>query len=270
MPRTSFIETKDGTSLFYKDWGAGKPVVFLSNWGLNSDMWQYQMTPMVSQGVRCIAYDRRGIGRSSQPWQGYDYDTLADDLASVIEQLDLHNVMLVSHSMGGGEVVRYLSRHGSGRIARVVLIAPTTPFLLKTANNPDGLDKSAFEQMRAAWCKDFPKWVAENTVPYFAQGTSPEMMQWVANLALQCPLKTAIDLSQAWSETDFRAELPRITVPTLIIQGDKDTLPIDLTGRKTAPLIRGCQFKVYEGEAHGLMFTNMDRLNGDLLAFIKG
>jgi non-heme chloroperoxidase len=270
VPRMPFVEAADGTSIFYRDWGAGQPVLFINNWGLDSQMWQYQMVPLINQGVRCGAYDRRGTGRSTVPWRGYDYDTLADDLASIIEQRDLNDVVLVSHSMGAGEVVRYLSRRGTGRVSRIVLIAPTTPFLLKTRDNPDGLDRSGFDEMRAASRKGYPKWIANAVKPYFAKGTSLQMMQWVANLALQCPLKTAIDLSYAWSETDFREELPKIKLPALIIQGDKDTLPIDLTGQRTAPLIKGSQFKVYEGEAHGLMFTSTDRLNRDLLSFLKG
>lgn len=267
--KESFIQVKDGTRLFYQDWGTGNPALFLSNWGMGSDMWQYQMTPLSTQDVRCIAYDRRGTGRSDQPGRGFDFDTLAGDLAAVIEQLDLREATLIGHSMGGGEIVRYMTRHGVDRIARIVLIAPTLPYLLQTADNPDGLERSSSDEMRAAWLHDFPKWVAEQTVPYFKSGTSPEMMQWVAGLALKTSIKTATELSYSWSETDFRAELPKISVPTLLIQGDKDTLPIDLTGRKAAPLIPGCQFKIYEGESHGLMFTSMDRLNKDILAFIR-
>src|SRR5215470_1599351 len=147
--RTPFIVTRDGASLFYKDWGKGEPVLFVHSWALNSDMWQYQMVHLAGQGLRCVAYDSRGHGRSSDPGQGYDYDTLADDIAAVIEQLDLREVTLVAHSMGGGEVVRYLSRHGARRIARAVLVAPSTPFILKTADNPEGVDRSVFERLRA-------------------------------------------------------------------------------------------------------------------------
>lgn len=266
---TSFIRSKDSTNLFYKDWGEGSPVLFLANWGMGADMWQYQMVPMSTQGVQCVAYDRRGIGRSDQPDQGFDFDTLSDDLAAVIEQLDLRDVTLVGHSMGCCEIVRYLTRHGPSRVARIVLIAPTLPYLMKSADNPDGLDRSLQDEMRAAWLEDFPKWTAEQTLPYFKEGTSPEMMQWVANMTLQTSLKTAMELSYSWSEVDFRAELPKISVPTLLIQGDRDTLPIDLTGRKAAPLIPDCELKVYEGEAHGLMFTSSSRLNDDILEFMR-
>jgi pimeloyl-ACP methyl ester carboxylesterase len=234
-------------------------------------MWQYQMIHLAGQGLRCVAYDSRGHGRSSDPGQGYDYDTLADDLAAVIEQLDLREVTLVGHSMGGGQVVRYLSRHGARRIARAALVAPSTPFILKTADNPDGVDKRVFDNLRAMWSKDFPRWLADNARPFFTTETSAEMVQWGVRMCLQASLKALLDCNRADTETDFRAELPKITVPTLIIQGDKDvSTPLELTGRKTARLIPGSQLKVYEGAPHGLMFTHMDRFNRDLLGFAKG
>lgn len=266
-----FIETSDRTSLFYKDWGTGKPILFIHGWALNSDMWQYQMLHLASQGLRCIAYDQRGHGRSSDPGQGYDYDRLADDLAAVIEQLNLREVTLVGHSMGGGEVVRYLSRHGNSRIARVVLLASATPFMLKTADNPDGVDKKIFDHMHAMWSRDFPKWLADNARPFFVPETSPEMVQWGVRMCLQSSLKALIDCNQEVTQTDFRAELRKITVPTLVIHGDADqSTPLELTGRKTARLIQGSRLKVYEGAPHGLFVTHIDRLNRDLLAFIKG
>jgi non-heme chloroperoxidase len=265
-----YIGAKDGIALYYKDWGSGRNVLFLSSWGLNSDMWQYQMTPMVSQGFRCVAYDRRGHGRSAQPAHGYDYDTLADDLAAVMEQLDLREVTLVGHSMAGGEIIRYLTRHGAGRISRIVLVAPTTPFLLKTADNPDGAPKEVFDQVRAQISVDYPKWLADNARPFFVAGTSQAMMGWVLSLMTTASLKALLDCNQAFVQTDFRAELPKIRVPTLIIQGDKDaSTPVDLTGRKSAKLIPGAELKIYEGAPHGLMFTHMDRLNRDLVAFAQ-
>src|SRR5215475_1945844 len=269
--RTPFIVTRDGASLFYKDWGKGEPIVFVHSWALNSDMWQYQMIHLAGQGLRCVAYDSRGHGRSSDPGQGYDYDTLADDLAAVIEQLNLREVTLVGHSMGGGEVVRYLSRHGARRITRAVLVAPSTPFILKTADNPDGVDRSVFEQLRATWSKDFPKWLADNARPFFTPETSPEMIQWGIRMCLQASMKALIDCNRTDTETDFRRELPKITTPTLIIHGNKDvSTPLESTGRKTARLIPGSRLEVYEGAPHGLMFTHMDRFNRDLLAFING
>ncbi len=269
--RLPFIEAKDGTALFYKDWGAGKNIVFISSWGMNSEMWQYQMTPMVNDGFRCVAYDRRGHGRSAQPSDGYDYDTLADDLRAVLEELDLRDVTLVGHSMAAGEIVRYLSRHGRERVARIVLVAPTTPFVLKTADNTDGVPKEAFDQVRAQIGQDFPKWLADNARPFFVAETSQAMMDWVLRMMTLTSLKALLDCNTAFVETDFRAELPNIKVPTLIIHGDKDaSTPLDLTGRRTAQLVPGAQLKVYEGAPHGLMFTHIERFNRDLIAFGQG
>jgi len=167
------IITRDRTNLFHKDWGTGKPIVFVSSWGLNADMWAYQMVALSGLGLRCVAFDRRGHGRSDDPGRGYDYDTLADDLATVIEQLELQQITLIGHSMGAGEIVRYLSRHGPNRVARVVLLAPTTPFLLKTADNPDGVDKTVFDQTRAMWRKDFPKWLFTMPAPSLCRTRRP-------------------------------------------------------------------------------------------------
>jgi non-heme chloroperoxidase len=265
----SSILTNDGTVLFVKDWGHGHPVVFLSGWSLNADAWHYQMVPLVEQGLRCVAYDRRGHGRSSQPGSGYDYDTLADDLAAVLTQLDLRAVTLIGHSMASGEIVRYLSRHGASRIARTVLLAPTTPFVLQTADNPHGVPQALFDQQRAAMKKDFPAYVTGLTPAFFPPETSAAMTHWVVSLSLQCSLKAAIECMHAFSETDFRAEMRTITVPTLIIHGDADvSTPLDLTGRPSAQLIPGAQLTVYEGAPHGLMFSHMERLNNDLLTFI--
>jgi pimeloyl-ACP methyl ester carboxylesterase len=270
-PRTPFIVTRDGASLFYKDWGNGKPIVFVHSWATNSDMWQYQMIHLTGQGLRCVAYDNRGHGRSSDPGQGYDYDTLAGDLAAALERLNLREVTIVGHSMGCGVVVRYLSRHGARRIARAALVAPTTPFILKTEDNPDGVDGRIFERLRAMWSKDFPKWLSDNARPFFSPETSPEMIQWGLRMGMQTSLKAVIDCNRAVTNTDFRAELPKITVPTLIIHGDADvSAPLELTARKTARLIPGSQLKVYEGAPHGLFITHMDRLNRDLHDFIKG
>jgi len=263
------IVTRDGTGLFHKDWGSGRPVVFVSSWGLNADMWAYQMLALAGPEVRCIAFDRRGHGRSGDPGRGYDYDTLADDLAAVVEQLELNEITLIGHSMGAGEIVRYLSRHGPSRVARVVLIAPSTPFLLKTVDNPDGIDKKVFDQMRALWRKDFPKWLFDNARPFFVADTSTEMIRWVGGMLLQSSLKALIDLNVQVTETDFRGELRHVTLPTFIIQGDRDlSAPLNLTGQKTAQLIAGSRLSIYEGAPHGLMFTHIERLNADLLTLV--
>jgi pimeloyl-ACP methyl ester carboxylesterase len=240
---------------------------------MNSDWWEYQMAYLGGQGLRCIAYDRRGHGRSVEPSGGYEFDTLADDLNDVIERLDLHGVTLVGHSMGCMEMVRYLSRHGAGRTARIAMVAPNTPLIVKTADNPDGVDRRVLEEARARLSKDHPYVIAANAPAFFGapkNSASAEMMKWWTDMILKCSLRVLLDLHRISSEADFRFELSRISLPTVIIHGDSDTsAPIDRTGRKTASLISGSQLKVYEGAAHGLPFTHMDRLNQDLLAFAR-
>ena len=266
--RKPYIETGDGTLLFYQDWGAGKCILFTHSICLSSQIWQYNMVPLSEQGFRCVAYDRRGHGRSMQPGNGYNYDTLADDLACVINQLDLRDLTLVGHSMGAAEIVRYLSRHGAERVARIVLVAPGLPFMLKTPDNPEAQERSVSEQTFASWRTDYPKWVAAG-VPYFlAPEPSNAQMEWVGSLCMQASLKALIDCYHAVIETDFRREVAAIAVPTLIVQGDKDTgALIDFTGRRTAQLIKGSQFKVYPGAPHGLMVTHAEKFNKDLAQF---
>jgi non-heme chloroperoxidase len=268
----SYVETRDGQQLFYKDWGTGAPVVFLAAWALPSEMWDYQMVPMSEQGLRCIAYDRRGHGRSSQPGTGYDYDTLADDLAAVLDALDLRGVTLVGMSMAGGEMVRYLTRHGQGRIARVVFVATgATPILVQTADNPSGIPAEQAEFFRRQLLlKDYPNWMEENRQPFFVPETSRQMQEWVRGMALRTSMKTLVECNRSMTSADFRAELPSIAVPTLLIHGDKDvSAPLEATGRPTAELIPGARLEIYEGAPHGLFVTHMDRLTRDLLAFAK-
>lgn len=266
-----YIATADGTMLYYKDWGSGKPIVFVNSWAMNCDMWQYQMAPFVKAGYRCIAYDRRGHGRSTQPAHGYDYDTLADDLAAVMETLDVHDATMIGHSMGPGEIVRYIGRHGSGRVSKIVMIAPTTPFTLQTPDNPDGLPGSMFEAFRADMSKDFPGWLARNARPFVMPDTSEQLLQWGLNMMLNTSMIAVLECNRAVVETDFRAELPRIKVPTLIIHGTADmSAPLELTGRRTEALIPGSKLLVYEGAPHGLMLTHIERLNADIMAFIAG
>jgi non-heme chloroperoxidase len=268
--RNPFISASDGTPLFHRDWGSGRPILFLASWAMPSDLWQYQMTPMAAAGFRCVAYDRRGHGRSAESSSGYDYDTLADDLAAVMEQLDLREATLVGHSMAPGEIVRYLTRHGQSRVSRIVLIAPTLPFILKTADNPGGVPREMFDQTRAQWHTDYPKWLADNARPFVLPETSQALLDWGMRLMMQPSLKCLLDCNQAIIETDFRKELPKVSVPTLIIHGDKDmSAPLELTGRRTAALIPGAQLKVYEGAPHGLMLTHIERLNHDLIAFAQ-
>jgi pimeloyl-ACP methyl ester carboxylesterase len=265
------ITTQDGTALFYRDWGAGTPILFLSGWTLSSDMWAYQMEPLSREGFRCIAYDRRAHGRSSDPGRGYDFDTLADDLAEVVQSLSLENVTLVGHSFASGEIVRYLSRHGTDRVARVVLVSPAAiPFLLRTADNPGGIDGEAIEQARRAFLRDFPGWAEANAGPYFGPGTPRAVIDWTIGMMTRTSLLAAGELNRIQMSTDFRAELARIEVPTLIIHGDKDaSAPLELTGRPAAALIPGARLEVYEGGPHGLYFTHKERLNQDLARFVR-
>ncbi len=263
------LQTKDGTRLYYKEWGNGAPVVFVHSWALNSDMWQYQTAEFAEHGLRCITYDRRGHGRSDQPSYGYDANTLADDLAAVMNSLDVSNATLIGHSMGCGEIARYIARHGSKRVARIALLAPTTPFLKQTADNLEGIPEQAFEAVRAAWRADFPKWIVDNTPPFFTKDTSEAMQQWGASMMLPMSLPIAVACNRSMVDTDFRADLRDITTPTLLIHGDSDaSAPLPLTGARTAKLVPNCTFKVYEGAPHGLFLTHKQRLNADILQFI--
>jgi non-heme chloroperoxidase len=265
-----FIEAHDGTRLYWSQWGSGRPILFLNSAGMSTSMWDYQMVAFAEHGYRCIAFDRRGHGRSDRPPGGYDYDTFGDDVSAVITALDLRNLTVVAHSMAGGEIARYLSRHGSARVARIILLGTTTPFLTQFSDNSSGVPESTFEALHASWRKDFQKWIADNTASFFVPETSPEMMKWVAGLLAQCPVPIAIACNKALTNTDFRQDLVKISVPTLIIHGDRDvSAPLELTGRPTAALIPDCQLKVYRGAPHGLMYTHMDMLHADILRFIQ-
>jgi non-heme chloroperoxidase len=273
----AFIEMGDGTRLFVRDWaGGGKPVLFVAGWALSSAMWQSQMMHLAEHGRRCVAYDRRGHGRSDDPGRGYDYDTLADDLATLLARLELDEVTVVAHSMGGGEVVRYLSRHGSARVARVLLLAPVLPFPLRTASNPDAVDGALFEQTRAQWLADFPRWLEDNADAYVGMlpaphAVSPERREWTRQDMLQTSLHAAVACNRAIATTDFRDELRKVTVPTLIIQGDRDaSMPLELSGKPVAALVPGSRLVVYEQAPHGLYLSHRDRLNRDLLELAGG
>jgi non-heme chloroperoxidase len=264
-----FITARDGAQLYWRDFGQDAPILFLNGLGCSSQMWDYQIAAFADQGFRCIGFDRRGHGRSDQPAGGYDLDTFADDVATLIDELGLASLTLVTHSMGGGEAVRYLTRHGSERVSRLILLAPTTPMLLKSDDNPGGAPRAGFEALWAQWRRDYPKWVADNIAPFFIPETSPAMMAWGASL-LQISIPAALASSRAMVEADFRAEMRRIAIPTLIIHGDRDrSTPIELTGKPSAELIPDCRLLVYEGAPHGLMFTHMDRLHADVLNFVR-
>jgi non-heme chloroperoxidase len=265
----------DGNTLYFKDWGSGPPIVFSHGYPLSSDAWEDQMFFLQQQGYRVIAHDRRGFGRSSQPAGGYDYDTFADDLAQLIDALDLHGVTLVGHSMGGGEVARYIARHGQARIARVAFVAAVTPFLLKTADNPNGAPKALFDSFRAAVEADRSQWNLDATMPYYSFNrpgarVSEGLRQnyWRQGQATGFP--AAYHALAAFSETDFRGDLAKITVPALVIHGDDDQIvPLEISGSLTAKLLPNARLIVYKGGSHGLLHVDKDRLNADLLAFLR-
>jgi non-heme chloroperoxidase len=268
--RPAEIRTRDGVRLFHRDWGEGRPVVFAASWALSSEMWAYQVAHLSDQGLRCIAYDRRGHGRSDAPAGGYDMDTLADDLAAVIEGLGLRDVVLVGHSMGGAEVIHYLGRHGSARVGKVALLAPAAPYLVKTDENPYGVPAPFLEARIAEWKRDFPKWTLDNQAPFFTAETSPAMKAWLTDQMLATPAPVAIAAFRALIGKDVRPDLARIDRPTLVLHGDKDaSAPLEITGRRVAAGIRGAELKVYAGAPHGLFVTHMDRVNADLAAFIR-
>jgi pimeloyl-ACP methyl ester carboxylesterase len=271
----AFIEARDGTKLFYKDWGRGKPVVLIHGWCINCDSWEYVMNDLPHRGLRCIAYDQRGCGRSGQPWTGYDYDTLSDDLQALLEHLDLREATLVGHSMGCGVVTRYLARNGAERVARAVLVATTTPFIAKTDDNPEGIDRQYLEDSLAAMKRDRARYVGSLAPGFFGvekagPHVSQEMIDWAIALTLQASLQAAVEMMRTNFLTDQRDELKEINVPTLIIHGDADqTSPFGITGQRTAEIMPNSRLKVYEGKAHGLYITEASRLNVDVLEFLS-
>lgn len=270
-----FFKTTDNTELHFIDWGAGEPVVFVSAWGLSCRMWQYQMTQVVDFGRRTVTYDRRGHGRSEDPGRGYDYDQLSDDLASLLNHLDLWNATLVSHSMGEGEIVRYLSRYGSNRIARVALISPLGPLPVAADDNPVGLDRDVIDSVRNSWKLDFPSWLDANQDSYVGKGlpgcnVSDGLVDWTKRDLLQTSLMALIECNRTGMETDRRTEMQRIDVPTLIIQGDHDaSIPIELSGKVCAQLIPGAVLRTYANAPHGLYLSHANRLTGDLVGFFS-
>lgn len=267
----NFVRTTDGVDLFFRDWGTGEPVLFVGGWSMPSDSWQYQMLPLLDQGYRVIAFDRRGHGRSADPGRGYDFDTLADDICAVIEALDLRGVTLVGHSMGCNEIVRYLSLHGCDRVKRVALLGAMTPYIMKTEDNPHGIDAAAFEYFRnQELMRDFPKWVDDNMVPFVHAETGQGIKDWLKQMAFTASLHPLRECNRSLVETDFRADLPKVRVPVLLIAGDSDaSAPLDLMARRTAALLPQARLKVYEGAPHGMFITDMERVNADLLEFIR-
>ncbi len=270
------MTAKDGTQLYYKDWGAGQPVVFSHGWPLSADAFEDQMLFLSWHGYRTIALDRRGHGRSDQPWQGNDMDTYADDLATLTEALDLREAVHVGHSTGGGEVARYIGRHGTGRVAKAVLIGAVTPLMLKTEANPEGLPMAAFDGIRAGVLADRSQFFKDLTVAFYgANRDGAKVSQGLRDSfwlqGMQAGFKAVYDCIQAFSETDFTEDLKKIDVPVLILHGDDDQIvPIGASALRAAKLVKGSVLKVYPGAPHGMCSTLKDKVNADLLAFLQG
>jgi non-heme chloroperoxidase len=272
---TGTITVPDGTRIFYKDWGTGQPVVFSHGWPLNADAWDDQLVFVASQGYRAIAHDRRGHGRSSQPWNGNEMDTYADDLATLIETLDLRDVVLVGHSTGGGEVTRYIGRHGTSRVAKAVLLGAVPPLMLKTEANPGGLPIDAFDAIRAGVSADRSQFYKDLSAPFYgANRPGSKVSQGVHDTfwlqSMQVGLKGALDCIKAFSETNFTEDLKKFDIPTLILHGDDDQIvPIGASAMISSKLIKDATLKVYPGGDHGLSVTHKDEFNADLLAFLR-
>ncbi|MGW1168979.1 alpha/beta fold hydrolase [Streptomyces sp. NPDC002550] len=274
----AFAAAKDGTQIYFKDWGAGQPVVFSHGWPLIADAWDPQLKLMADNGFRAVAHDRRGGGRSDQPWTGNDLDTYADDLASVLENLDLHDAILVGHSTGGGEVTRYIGRHGSRRVAKVVLLGAIPPLMLRTEANPEGLPIEVFDEIRQGVLTDRSQYYKDLSAPFYganregssvSQGTRDEFWLW----SMTVGVKSAHDCVRAFSETDLTEDLKEFDIPTLIIHGDDDQIvPIVASAKKSSQLVKDATFKVYSGAPHGLSMVPefAGRFNNDLLEFARG
>jgi non-heme chloroperoxidase len=268
------ITTKDGTQIYYKDWGAGQPVVFSHGWPLNADAWDDQMVFVAANGYRAIAHDRRGHGRSSQSWDGNDTDTYADDLAELIEVLDLKDMVMVGHSTGGGEVTRYIGRHGTSRVAKALLLGAVPPLMLKTTANPEGLPLEQFDNLRAGVAADRSQFYKDLSAPFYgANRPGAEVSQGIRDAfwlqSMQVGLAGALDCIKAFSETDFTQDLERFDVPTLIIHGDDDQIvPIVASALISSKIVRDATLKVYPGAPHGLATTHKQQFNDDLLAFL--
>jgi non-heme chloroperoxidase len=267
----SYIKTRDGNKIYIKTWGnSGRTVILLHGWPLSADTWDEGAMAIAAAGFRAIAYDRRGFGRSSQPYDGYDYNTLADDLAAVMEETGAKDASLIGFSMGGGEVARYMSRHAGRNVVSAGLIASVVPYLLKTADNPDGVDEKVFATMTEGMKKDRAHFWSSFFKAFYGGKASDEVLEWSRKQAMEANFKATLDCAEAFATTDFRPDLAAFSVPTLIVHGTADqTVPIEPTGRAAAKGIRGAQLIEYDKAPHGLFVTDKDRLHEDLLAFLK-
>jgi len=271
----STITTKDGTQLYYNDWGTGQPVVFSHGWPLSSEAFEDQMFFLASHGFRCIAHDRRGHGRSSQPWNGNDLDTYADDLAALVEALNLTNAVHVGHSTGGGEVVRYIGRHGTGRVAKAVLIGAIPPLMLKTAANPGGLPIEVFDQLRASVVADRSQFWRDLSMPFYGYNRPGAKVSegvreafWRQGMVAGFP--ASYFCIKAFSETDLTEDLAKVDVPTLVLHGDDDQIvPIGASAMRSSKLVKNATLKIYPGAPHGMCTTHKDQVNAELLAFLR-
>ena len=269
------ITTADRTEIYVKDWGEGRPVVLIHGWPLNADSWEHQALALAEAGFRVVSYDRRGFGRSGQPFAGYDYDTMADDLASVIDALDLRDATVAGFSMGGGEVARYISRHGTAKVRQAALISSIAPYMLEGPDNPGGVGAEVFQQMQDGIRKDRPQFFSDFFKDFYGQGTdgggvSDGVLHWAWSMAMTASPKATIDCVNAFGKTDLRPDMAAFDIPTLVVHGAADaTVPVELSGRKAAEMISGAEFKEYDGAPHGLTATHADKLSADLLAFLK-
>lgn len=271
---TSAQNNKEQVKIYYEDLGKGKTVVFIHGWPLSGSMWEYQVTQLPQFGLRCVIYDRRGFGRSDRPFDGYDYNTLAGDLKSLLDELDLNDVTLVGFSMGGGEIAKYFSLYGGARVSKVVLVSAVVPYMLKTNDNPDGVPQGEFDKMAKGMVDDRPTFLEAFNKDFYGVGminhpVSEAYLNSALNKAMDASPIATIECAKSFSSTDFRNDVTKINVPTLIIHGDSDkTVPIKATGEQSAKMIPGAVLKIYEGAPHGLWFTEKERLNQDLVDFI--
>ena len=269
------VKANDGTELYVKDWRQGRPVILIHGWPLNADSWEHQALALAEAGYRVVSYDRRGFGRSGQPFSGFDYDTMADDLACVIDTLGLKDATIAGFSMGGGEVARYITRHGTQKLRQAVLVSSIAPFMAKTGDNPDGVPDEVFEDMKAGVRKDRAAFMGDFFDDFYGEGTdaggvSDAVLDWTWSMAMMGSIKATLDCIDAFAKTDLRPDMENFDIPTLVVHGTGDKIvPIDTAGRKAAKMIKGATLKEYEGAPHGLTATHADQLTQDLLDFLK-